>query len=69
MAELLTISPEEPANKGVDYPYLKDEGLKLVQQLAGDIWTDYNEHDPDVTGSNRACYAGRHRTPKQGLLR
>ena len=49
MIEPVTISHQEPANEGVDYAKLKEEGLKLVQQLAGDIWTDYNEHDPDVT--------------------
>jgi hypothetical protein len=57
MAEALTISPEEPANKGMDFPFLKEEGLKLVQQLAGDIWTDYNEHDPGVTTLEQLCYA------------
>ena len=57
MVEPLTISPEEPANKGEDYPYLKKEGLKLVQQLAGDTWTDYNEHDPGVTTLEQLCYA------------
>ncbi len=50
MSEQMIISPEDPAiTKGMDYAWLKAEGLKLVQQLAGDIWTDYNEHDPGVT--------------------
>jgi hypothetical protein len=57
MAEPLTIPQGEPLNKGMDYPYLKEEGLKLVQQLAGDIWTDYNEHDPGVTTLEQLCYA------------
>ncbi|HEY0406180.1 MAG TPA: hypothetical protein VGC89_10655 [Pyrinomonadaceae bacterium] len=57
MPEPLTISPEEPANKGMDYPHLRAEGLRLVQQLAGAIWTDYNEHDPGVTTLEQLCYA------------
>lgn len=57
MSEPLTISPAEPANKGVNYSSLKEEGLKLIQQLASDIWTDYNEHDPGVTTLEQLCYA------------
>ncbi|MDX6692885.1 MAG: hypothetical protein QOF02_488 [Blastocatellia bacterium] len=57
MAEPTTISPEEPVNKGMDYPALKEEGLRLVQQLSSDIWTDYNEHDPGVTTLEQLCYA------------
>ena len=57
MADPVTISPEEPANKGLDYAYLKQEGLTLVQQLSSDIWTDYNEHDPGVTTLEQLCYA------------
>lgn len=57
MAEPLTISLEEPANKGVNYSSLQEEGLRLVQQLAGGVWTDYNEHDPGVTTLEQLCYA------------
>lgn len=57
MSKPITISPKEPTNKGLDYAYLKDEGLTLAQQLAGEIWTDYNEHDPGVTTLEQLCYA------------
>src|ERR1700716_2391839 len=57
MSEPVSIPPEKPRNKGLDYAYLKDEGLTLVQQLAGEIWTDYNEHDPGVTTLEQLCYA------------
>ncbi len=57
MSEPLSIPPDKPSNKGLDYAYLKDEGLTLVQQLAGEIWTDYNEHDPGVTTLEQLCYA------------
>ncbi|MGA9995878.1 MAG: hypothetical protein WBP93_10705 [Pyrinomonadaceae bacterium] len=53
----VTISPEEPVNKGLDYASLKQEGVVLVQELAGKIWTDYNEHDPGVTTLEQLCYA------------
>lgn len=41
----------------MDYALLKREGIKHVQQLSGDIWSDYNEHDPGVTILENICYA------------
>src|SRR6185503_18430255 len=57
MAEPLTISPDEHANEGLDYASLLANGIALVEQLAGDVWTDYNEHDPGVTTLEQVCYA------------
>lgn len=57
MAAPVTILPDPPANKGIDYAYLKAEGTELVQQLSGKVWTDYNEHDPGVTALEQLCYA------------
>ncbi|MCP3100281.1 hypothetical protein LZ198_15530 [Myxococcus sp. K15C18031901] len=57
MAEPVTVTATPPANKGMDYVALKEEGTRLVQQLAGNIWTDYNEHDPGVTTLEQVCYA------------
>lgn len=31
------------------YQQLQDKALKDVQRLAGEVWTDYNPHDPGVT--------------------
>ncbi|WP_315833160.1 hypothetical protein [Bradyrhizobium prioriisuperbiae] len=55
--EKSSINPATPANKGLDYTWLKQAGTELIQQLAGDIWTDYNEHDPGVTTLEQLCYA------------
>ncbi|MEO1448183.1 MAG: hypothetical protein AAFV07_01580 [Bacteroidota bacterium] len=41
----------------MDYKALRLEGLELAQQLSGDIWTDYNAHDPGVTLLETFCYA------------
>lgn len=57
MPEPVTINPQEPLNKGLDYAYLKEEGVRLVQQMSGEIWTDYNESDPGVTTLEQLCYA------------
>ena len=31
------------------YSQLQEKALKDVQRLAGNVWTDYNVHDPGVT--------------------
>jgi len=41
----------------MDYKALKKEGIELAQQLSGEIWTDYNAHDPGVTILEILCYA------------
>ena len=41
----------------MDFNYLKETGLKYIQQLSGGIWTDYNSHDPGVTILEQLCYA------------
>ncbi len=53
----LQIHKETPAHKSMDFFFLREEGIKLVQQLAGQIWTDYNPHDPGVTILEQLCYA------------
>ena len=35
---------------------LKQIGLELLQNLSGDIWSDYNIHDPGVTTLEVLCY-------------
>lgn len=57
MTDLITIDPNPPVNPGLDFAFLKVEGTRLVQQLAGKIWTDYNESDPGVTILEQFCYA------------
>ena len=41
----------------MDYNFLREEGIKHVQKLAGKIWTDYNIHDPGVTTLEILSYA------------
>lgn len=57
MSEPVTIPREPPAEKGMDYARLREEGTELVQRLSGKVWTDYNEHDPGVTTLEQLCYA------------
>lgn len=53
----LQIEKEKPAFSSMDFFFLKEEGIRLVQQLAGHIWTDYNPHDPGITILEQLCYA------------
>ena len=57
MPETITISKEKPAIKSMDFDFLKAEGIRRIQEMAGNIWTDYNEHDPGVTILEALCYA------------
>ncbi len=41
----------------LDFAQLRAKGLSHLQHLSGDIWTDYNAHDPGVTILEQLCYA------------
>lgn len=41
----------------LDYAALRAEGLACLQQLSGQTWTDYNDHDPGVTLLEALCFA------------
>lgn len=49
MNESLTLSRKSPGRSSMDYTALRDIGIQRIQELAGQLWTDYNTHDPGVT--------------------
>jgi hypothetical protein len=55
VAEITTI-PKIAADQDTDFEALYQEGISLLQQFSGDVWTDYNEHDPGVTILESLCY-------------
>ncbi|QHT66019.1 hypothetical protein GXP67_04695 [Rhodocytophaga rosea] len=57
MEKPLFIDNKPPENQGLNFEYLRSEGVKYIQQLCGAFWTDYNEHDPGVTILEVLCYA------------
>lgn len=57
MADSVTIPKKQPTNDVLDYSFLKEEGIKQIQQLAGKRWTDYNLHDPGITILEILSYA------------
>lgn len=46
----------QPDPDGLDFEGLRDEGIRLIQEVSGDVWTDYNLHDPGVTLLEAICY-------------
>ncbi len=45
-----------PDPDGLDFESLRKEGIANVQSLCGDVWTDYNAHDPGVTILEQLCF-------------
>jgi hypothetical protein len=48
---------DKPLAPGEDYALLRAEGLRLIEQLAHEKWTDFNTHDPGITLLEVLCYA------------
>lgn len=57
MSESITISKKSPDSNSRFYSFLREEGIKYIQNLAGKIWTDYNAHDPGVSILEVLSYA------------
>lgn len=47
----------QPDQDGLDFEGLRELGVKIAQEMSGDVWTDYNLHDPGVTILEALCYA------------
>jgi len=41
----------------LDFNKLRSEGIEYLGELAGQIWTDHNVHDPGITILEMLCYA------------
>lgn len=41
----------------MDYAFLRQEGIRHLERLAGPLWTDFNAHDPGITILEQLCYA------------
>jgi len=41
---------------GLDFATLREEGIKFAQELSGNLWTDYNIHDPGITILEQLCF-------------
>lgn len=58
MLEYLSISNKSPAfPEYLNFEFLRTVGIEHLQALSGQLWTDYNLHDPGVTILEVLCYA------------
>ncbi|MEM7371295.1 MAG: hypothetical protein AAF587_21955 [Bacteroidota bacterium] len=55
--ESIRIPKKKKLTPSTDFESLRQEGIDLAQELSGDLWTDFNEHDPGVTILENLCYA------------
>ena len=56
MTKPMTIPKELPQDSALSYDFLREEGIKSIQQMAGTTWTDHNLHDPGITILEQLCY-------------
>lgn len=47
----------KPASSAMDYEFLRREGIRHLERLSGQLWTDFNAHDPGITILEQVCYA------------
>jgi uncharacterized protein len=69
----VTISNTVSSKNDLDFEYLKELGIGYIESMGGDLWTDYNEHDPGITILEILSYAitdlgNRINIPMQDLL-
>ncbi|WP_297099565.1 hypothetical protein [uncultured Draconibacterium sp.] len=55
--EHITIPKKVATGDDLDYAFLRQKGQEYIEKLAGNIWTDYNEHDPGITILEMLSYA------------
>jgi hypothetical protein len=57
MLQPTTIKKQPFKHPSLDYNFLRELGIEATQRLSGQIWTDYNTHDPGVTILEQLCFA------------
>ena len=41
----------------LNWQALREEGLRHIRAMSGELWTDHNLHDPGITILELLCYA------------
>lgn len=55
--DVKTVRKNDFSHPAMDFFGLRNSAIEYLQQLAGEEWTDFNEHDPGVTILDQLCYA------------
>ena len=53
----ITIPKDVSSRNDLDYQFLREMGQQYIEKISGNIWTDYNSHDPGITILEMLCYA------------
>lgn len=56
MSEQAMIDRSNKLPPSEDFSFLTTEGIKLIENLSGRVWSDYNTHDPGITLLEIFCY-------------
>lgn len=54
---ITAITKSRPDHISLDFDRLRAEGIQHLENLATEIWTDFNAHDPGITTMEVLCYA------------
>ena len=57
MVEPVSIPRRKTSTDELSFDSLRSEAIKLLQEVSGQVWTDYNLHDPGVTILEQLIYA------------
>ena len=57
MNQPLTIPIAPLEHPAMDFAFLRREGIRHLERMAGRHWTDFNTHDPGITILEQLCYA------------
>jgi len=57
MSSTQTITRNPLEHPSMDFAALRAEGIRLLERLASQTWTDFNAHDPGITLLEQVCYA------------
>nr|WP_321236374.1 hypothetical protein [uncultured Psychroserpens sp.] len=52
-----SISKEIDVSKSLNFKSLREKGIDLIGRFSGEVWTDYNVHDPGITILEALCYS------------
>ncbi len=53
----ITLPKNVATGDDLDFSFLRKMGQEYIEQLASDLWTDYNTHDPGITILEMLAYA------------
>jgi len=58
MSNIITTIPKgRPDHISLDFDLLRAEGIQHLENLATEVWTDFNAHDPGITILELLSYA------------